>query len=707
MNIMRFFRTSKLSCLSELIASVSIQFVNSEIDAKQYRQIIMARSKIWKYYDKIDLQTAQCVLCEKIIKTCGNTSNLMKHMKTHPQIDVNDHDSIVVRGILKREPNPIKSRGRKQLKHASIKIKSEPQQEVDAEQGNNDMDVNLIELVNAEAHAAVESVVNEETYANWATTGAETESATETVSAEDIIEFEPKDANEQSDQRSLYQMHNDGTHPELDHLIVSNNVYMNSLAYFLCRDKQPLNIIQGEGFKRLVQVLCPIFRLPSSEQLAAHIGQRSQIQIAQLRQQFAHIQSLSLSCVINAKSDQQLSYLEVAAHYNEGLYRRSKALSVQRLPLQYNENTIVERLERICHRFDIDKSKIVCIVSRSDQLMENAVATLLGSQRHVPCFAHLLEELIELVVQRHEFSALCDKVRRCHGQQLKKLDVVGKPLSSYEMLERYVKQATQQQKLLPSDALTGAELDLAAELITVLAPLASAVRQLCGTNIGWYPSASNALPIAYTVLNELKQPESAEQQQHQIAYDLRLFIIRFLEERFEDMENNMQFALSSLLDPRFRNMPFQNASLVAKYMTQLYELYEEKCGEMPVESNEEANTDNYDIWAAYRAFSYEKHKHINMNGETESMDEISSYFCSGISSLQTEPLLLWKDLVQFHPFLHSLAKKYLHIPASALPPSRIFTTGGEEAIALDGKFLDEQLSNMVLLSDCTREEWQL
>ncbi|TDG39274.1 hypothetical protein AWZ03_014303 [Drosophila navojoa] len=615
-------------------------------------------------------------------------------MKTHPQIDVNDHDSIVVRGILKREPNPIKSRGRKQPKHASIQIKSEPQQVVDAEQGNNDMDVNLIELVNAEAHAAVESVGNEETYANWATAGAETESAAETVSAEDIIEFEPN------------QMHNDETHPELDHLIASNNVYMNSLAYFLCRDKQPLNIIQGEGFKRLVQVLCPIFRLPSSEQLAAHIGQRTQIQIAQLRQQFAHIQSLSLSCAIISNSDQQLSYLEVASHYNEGLHRRSKALSVQRLPLQYNVNNIVERLERICHRFDIDKSKIVCIVSRSDQLMENAVATLLGSQRHVPCFAHLLEELIECVVQRHEFSALCDKVRRCHGQQLKKLDVVGKPLSSYEMLERYVKQATQQHKLLATDALTDAELDLATDLITLLAPLANAVRQLCGTSIGWYPSASKALPIAYTVLNELKQPESAEQQHHQIVYDLRQFIIRFLEERFEDMENNTQFALSSLLDPRFRNMPFQNPSQVAKYMTQLYELYEEKGGEMPVESNEEANTDNYDIWAAYRAFSHEKHKHINMN-ETESMDEISSYFCSSISSLQTEPLLLWKDLVQFHPFLHSLAKKYLHIPASALPPTRIFTSGGEEVVAQDGKSLDEQLSNMVLLSDCTRDEWQL
>lgn len=133
--------------------------------------------------------------------------------------DVNDHDSIVVRGILKREPNPIKSRGRKQLKYASIKIKSEPKREVDNDQVTNDMDVNIIELVDAEATAAVDSVASEETYANWATAAAETESATETVSAEDIIEFEPKEANEQNDQRSVYQMQSEEAQPEMDHLI--------------------------------------------------------------------------------------------------------------------------------------------------------------------------------------------------------------------------------------------------------------------------------------------------------------------------------------------------------------------------------------------------------------------------------------------------------------------------------------------------------
>lgn len=107
--------------------------------------------------------------------------------------DVNDHQSIVVRGILKRETNSCRSRGRKILKYASIKVKSEGNADTVGE-----MDVNLIEFVDPEANAAVDSVVNcEETYANWAT--ADTESAAETVSAADIIEFEPKVEQDHSD----------------------------------------------------------------------------------------------------------------------------------------------------------------------------------------------------------------------------------------------------------------------------------------------------------------------------------------------------------------------------------------------------------------------------------------------------------------------------------------------------------------------------
>lgn len=498
------------------------------------------------------------------------------------------------------------------------------------------------------------------------------------------------------------------------------------MAYFVCRDKHPLDVIRGEGFKRLTQVLCPSFQLPSIGQLGAHIAQKAQVHTAKMRQQFGNLQSLSLSCAINTTSvsgsSEQVSYLEVAAHYHEGVNRRSRTLSVQTLPPQYNASSIVERLERICQRFDINKSKVVCIVTSSSRLMENVVATFLGSQRHAPCFANLLETILQSVMERQAFSALCDKVRSREAYQLScssdnfytqlQLDGNRHALSSYEMLERYVRQAShlnqlQQSALDAPPGLDSSELELALELLAVLRPVACAVRQLYGSGREVYPCASIALPIAYTVLNELKQPENVNQEQHQISYELRLFVIKQLEERFEGMEKNILLALSTLLDPRFRNMPFLSAPLVAKYMTHLYNLYEAKEDAAEAESEDDATTDGYDIWAAYRAFSHEKHKHITMTGESENQDEISSYFCTNISSLQAEPLLLWKDLSQFHPFLHSLSKKYLHIPASSIPPSRVFTATGAEVLAQYSKMLSDHMSNILFMSECTQEEWKL
>lgn len=479
---------------------------------------------------------------------------------------------------------------------------------------------------------------------------------------------------------------------------------LDTFAYFVCRDKHPMTVTQGEGFRRLAQVLCPAQRLPSIDQLSTRIAQKAQQQTSKLRQQLSNLQSLSLSCAINTISGtEEVTYLEVAAHYHEGVHRRSRTLLVQSLPVQYNANHVVERLERVCQRFDINKSKIMCVVSRSNSVLETAIASLLDNQRHVPCFAHQLETIFEAVMQHQEFSTLCNKVRRRVTQQQLQLDAAGCPLSSYEMLERYIEHTS---PLDASSPLNSSELVLATELLTVLAPLVSAVRQLCGSSPTSYPSASVALPIAYTVLQELKQPENGDQQ-HQVSYEMRVFLIEQLEKCFELVENNVQLALSSLLDPRFRNMPFQSTSLVGKYMTHLYELLEEKEATGIEESPITNTTNGYDIWAAYRSLSHEKHKHIAMNGESENQDEISSYFCTNISSLQAEPMLLWKDLSQFHPFLYSLAKKFLHIPASSVPPARLFTDTGAQVLAQHGKLIGEHMNNMLFLADCTQEDWQL
>lgn len=43
------------------------------------------RSIVWNYFKKIDQQQSKCNLCNKILKSCGGTTNLKEHLKRlHP-----------------------------------------------------------------------------------------------------------------------------------------------------------------------------------------------------------------------------------------------------------------------------------------------------------------------------------------------------------------------------------------------------------------------------------------------------------------------------------------------------------------------------------------------------------------------------------------------------------------------------------------------
>lgn len=45
------------------------------------------KSSVWEHFTKNDEKTASCKNCFKIVRFCGNTSNLHKHLKNnHPDI---------------------------------------------------------------------------------------------------------------------------------------------------------------------------------------------------------------------------------------------------------------------------------------------------------------------------------------------------------------------------------------------------------------------------------------------------------------------------------------------------------------------------------------------------------------------------------------------------------------------------------------------
>ncbi|XP_016962325.1 uncharacterized protein LOC108032821 [Drosophila biarmipes] len=669
----------------------------------------MSRSKIWKYYDKLDRNSALCQLCEKIIKTCGNTSNLMKHMKTHPLVDLFDDDTAVVRGIYKRRvQEDHKRRMRKSLpyKEESSDFHSELLFKATREAGDIiEVEAHGLAKPALEQHISVQSV----DYA-WVTPEAAV-AGTETVSAEDIIEFEPKEESDEPDRTSIHQEHAVRM-PEADNLNLEAPVpilhsFHQHLAFFICRDRQPLQVLQGEGFQHLLKVLCPTYKPPSVAELEGIICREAELQRSKLRRQLAATHSLSLSCSMHTKVEGQ-SWLELVVHFLEGRQRISRTLSVQSLHDPLTSSQVVDRMERVCQRFDILKSKISCVTTRSSSLLEEAVTSFLGAQHHVPCFANHLNTVLDVVMKRPEISGLCEKVRLYvestldsgnHYSQYKlQLDAIQRPLTTYDMLDLYLKHASAHlEEPLP---LSPAEIDLCQQLLDLLRPLTSSMRELSRMH---YPVASTALPIAHTLINELKQEKSA---QHQVIQEIRMFMVQQMEENFEGLEKNIAVAMASLLDPRFRNIPFQTGALVAQYMTQLYDMMQAhvESGEAVV-GEDPVSHDNFDVWAAYKSFSLEKQRLINGSNGADADDEIATYFCAGLSTLQAEPIQIWQELSPAHPFLHNVAQRYLHIPSTAEPPTRLFT--GEGAAVTEHFAKLNAMDDVLFLADVPKKDWNL
>lgn len=44
------------------------------------------KSNMWKYFLKLNANEARCKICEKIIRTSGNTTNLKGHATTHKNL---------------------------------------------------------------------------------------------------------------------------------------------------------------------------------------------------------------------------------------------------------------------------------------------------------------------------------------------------------------------------------------------------------------------------------------------------------------------------------------------------------------------------------------------------------------------------------------------------------------------------------------------
>jgi len=237
--------------------------------------------------------------------------------------------------------------------------------------------------------------------------------------------------------------------------------------------------------------------------------------------------------------------------------------------------------------WDIPKSKILAVVTDNDSTMLKAIKENFGENKDLRCFAHSINLVAEGSMKKVDgFLDLISKVRNTvkfmkrsvncseelrklqekDGENIKKLisDVVTRWNSVYFMCKRFLKlkEVVNQIVLKHINAppmLNGQEIENIKEAVNILEILEKVTSEISGQK---YATMSLVIPIISCINDNL----STMLPTSRIGVEFKNAITDEMKKRFEFIEKNYLLSVSTIIDPRFKNIHFKDALALSKHL---------------------------------------------------------------------------------------------------------------------------------------------
>ncbi|XP_011408502.2 PREDICTED: zinc finger BED domain-containing protein 1-like [Amphimedon queenslandica] len=207
--------------------------------------------------------------------------------------------------------------------------------------------------------------------------------------------------------------------------------------------------------------------------------------------------------------------------------------------------------------------------------------------------------------------------------------------------------------------------ELISNCLIVLKPFLEATENISGDK---YVSVSMIIPLVKLLLESMKS--------HLSTLPLAANISAELASRFSSIEGAYVTAATTLLDPRFKKLPFSSPTAsdfaVSRIRNEVARLIPSETTEA-TENSSEACTQS--LWDSFDKQAVESTAHRTAG--TEAIIEVRRYFEEPIIPRSSNPLLWWKENQHRFPRLMQIAKKYLCIPGSSVPSERLFSKAGQ------------------------------
>ncbi|KAG8234167.1 hypothetical protein J437_LFUL013469 [Ladona fulva] len=436
-----------------------------------------------------------------------------------------------------------------------------------------------------------------------------------------------------------------------------------AIVYMICKDNFPLNIVEGKGFLKLMKSVVPHFKVPSRKTIRKLINCKYEVESEKMKNEIKATENYSLTTDIWTESGNTISYLGLTVHYLKNGSFKAGILVISELRSNHTAEYLRNVIQGLCKEWYIDLNKVVSVVT------DNGMKDLFGEEKHLSCFAHCIHLVataglskvpdvqaiigkVKTIVTFFKHSVVAsDKLRQLqidHGiapndvLKLRK-DVPTRWNSTYFMTDRFIALSNYVGSVLLQNPhsppmLSGYELDVLREFRTVLSPLEQITRELIGQK---YVTISLVIPL----LNCLQTCLTGQIRETGEARSLSKSLINELKLRFLDTESNKLYAVSTLLDPRFKYLHFRDSTALTRAINEvdqsLRSSSEESIQERGISSNYEMNPN--DIWSHHNSLMA-KDGSINEESDTSLELRHTVFLAQRPHERNEDPLKVWSSI---------------------------------------------------------------
>lgn len=486
------------------------------------------------------------------------------------------------------------------------------------------------------------------------------------------------------------------------------------IAEMIAIDNEPLSVVQKAGFRRVVGTLQPKYTMPSrtyfTETIIPDIFRRCKEAISSKLSN--NYKKVSFTTDIWSCQYTKESYISFTAHFiSNDFFLIHHALNVKYFPGSHSASTIGNMLESLLCEWNLDKNDVHLFVSDN---AFNMIKALRDSEfQNAACFNHSLQLTIndaitaqralndaitiaKKIVGHFNHSSLAyynlKKIQEELQLPIKRLkqDIPTRWNSTFYLLERLSEQKRAislycvdvESKLVN---LNQNQWNLIENCVSVLKPFEEVTQKMSYAD----SIISEVIPTVNMLLHYLKKKSESPGGLGTMIESLK----KNLEERFKDLENDINYKLATILDPRFKCAFFSETVDGEKV---ILDQLTHKSGAVGNEEAEvaEKQSETEDVPPAKKIRKEESHSSlwesyheivnkVSAESAPEVIDdeviiknEIKLYLGSRLVDKDKDPIEWWRLNRKVYPRLCDLAAVFLSAPATSTYSERVFSEAG-------------------------------